>query len=359
MAEGTARLAPALLDRLNPFQPLLEQLGLGIAQITPDGKWVTASQRLCEMLGYTPGELLKEPLDKFLPLPPTTTNPRSRADQPSSGATGSAVENWVIRRDGVPIRLRTACSAIRDDNSGETRGFLVLVHELFQGEAAGRESPEFAGRLLKAQEEERSRIARELHDDIGQSLAILAVQLQRAGRPVSGEPGQSHPDASKLYAKAQAIAERVGRLSHQLYSRKLEFLGLAQTVRGECREFSRAQKITVQCVCDEIPRELDGSVGLCVLRVVQEALHNIQKHSRATQVTVGLTGDAREVKLAISDNGVGFDVEQARLSLGIGLMGMRERIQLVRGEFEILPKPGEGTRILVRVPYAAADPPSL
>ncbi len=209
-------------------------------------------------------------------------------------------------------------------------------------------------RLIEAQERERTRIARELHDDIGTSLAILSIEMLRAGQPVSGVPGRSHPGIQDVYAKMQELSKRVSRLSHHLHSPALEYMGLAQAIKTECRMFSERFRIPISCQCRDVPAKLDQSLALSFLRVVQEALHNAAKHSRAAKIEVEVATDARELKLAVRDNGIGFDVEQSRLAAGLGLVSMRERVRLVGGELVVRSNPGQGTEISCRAPLIAA-----
>jgi PAS domain S-box-containing protein len=328
----------------------IDEMGMGLAQISLKSQWLSFNPRLCHMLGYSEQELQRAPVERFFRIPHLHSNESERGQLQAHGNLIPAIESRLIRPDGTPIWLRTVYSVIRNETTGQTRGLMVLVEEITSQKKAEQQQQEFAGRLMTAQETERSRIARELHDDIGQSLAILSVQLQRAERPVSDQPGRYHPGIAELCSKVQEVATRVTRLSRQLHSSTLEYLGLTKAVRGECKEFSETQRIPVECSCDEIPRELDDEIGLCFLRVIQEALHNIAKHSRATKVKVELTGNSTELSLLVSDNGVGFDLEQARLAGGIGLISMRERTHLVGGEFRLTSGPGVGTQIMVRIP---------
>jgi PAS domain S-box-containing protein len=210
-------------------------------------------------------------------------------------------------------------------------------------------------RLIEGQEQERTRIARELHDDIGSSLAILGIEMLRAGQPVSGTSGRKHPGIPEIYQKVQEIASRVSRLSHQLHSPMLEYFGLAKAIGTECRTFSETCHMPVSCSCKDIPDKLDSFVALSFLRVVQEALHNAAKHSRAGLVSVEMTADPSNITLQVSDNGIGFDLEQSRLAAGLGLISMRERMRLVGGVFEIWSEPGKGAKITCRAPLASTE----
>jgi len=209
---------------------------------------------------------------------------------------------------------------------------------------------ELSRRMMDAQEADRARIARELHDDIGQSLAILKIQMLRAGQPISGDPERTHADLKELTGKLDTIIQRVSHLSHGLHSSELEFMGLAAALKSHCRECSEQLRIPIQCQCDEVEKTLNSIVGLAFLRVVQEALHNAAKHSRAGSIMVRLNGSDRELRLEIYDDGVGFDLEATKLAAGLGLISMRERIHLIGGEFHITSSPGNGTRVVARVP---------
>ena len=246
---------------------------------------------------------------------------------------------WVRDR-GTPLSLP----------DGTPVGYIGSIVDITEAQESEEARRSLADRFLQAQESERTRIARELHDDIGQRLAILSIQMQRAGKPVSGLPGQAHPALSELSGKAKEIASRVASLSHQLHSSVLEYLGLKAAVESCCRDFTQQRKLNVTCVCTDIPANVVETVGITMVRVVQEALNNIQKHSGATEAQVQLTGRDNALLLEISDNGRGFDVQQARLAAGLGLISMRERVNLVKGTMEIVSAPGKGTRISAKVP---------
>jgi signal transduction histidine kinase len=201
------------------------------------------------------------------------------------------------------------------------------------------------GRLIEAQDQERTLIARELHDDIGASLAILGVDLLRAGKSVSGSPRQNHPDMEQIYDKLQEIGSRISRLSYQLQPPMLKYFGLAKAIEVECKEFSESRKMPVSYSCENFAAKPDAVVGLHVFRVVQEALCNAGKHSHATRVAVNVNSTSTELALAVSDNGVGFNEGQTNIVAGLGLISMRERIRLIGGEFEVWSQPGRGVKI--------------
>jgi signal transduction histidine kinase len=196
---------------------------------------------------------------------------------------------------------------------------------------------------------ERNRVTRELHD-IEQSLAILGVQMMRAGKAVSGMPGTLHPGVSDLAEKLKEIGARVGRLSGELRSFQLKSFDLAEAVSNQCRQAAQKSGIPVDCRCEGLPADLDNLLSLSMLRVVQEALDNAGRHSRAKRIQVEIVGSATEIRLMVSDDGIGFDAEEAMMAAGLGLISMRERVQLSGGAFKVLSKSGDGTRISARIP---------
>ena len=204
-------------------------------------------------------------------------------------------------------------------------------------------------RLIEAQEEERTWIGRELHDDINQRLALLAVELDRWRQRI--------PPANEFIAQVldtqrriTQIAKDVQGLSHRLHSSKLEYLGLATAANSFCREMSEQSKVEVQFTQTGIPRSLPKEISLCLFRVLQEALQNAVKHSGVRSFTVDLHGTEEAIELTVGDTGRGFEEQEAFTRSGLGLISMRERLQMVRGEFEVKSKPGAGTKIWARVP---------
>ena len=200
-------------------------------------------------------------------------------------------------------------------------------------------------RLIVAQEQERARIARELHDDISQRLALLVMDLSSCA---------STSSTAKLRADAAQIASDVQALSHRLHSSKLELLGLAKTSRIFCEDFASQQKVTVMFDEAGVPARIPPAASLCLYRILQESLHNAAKHSGARVMTVRLRGIRETIELVVEDGGTGFNVDAAKVSRGIGLVSMNERANLVGGTLSIVSAPGRGTRIEARVPFGAS-----
>jgi PAS domain S-box-containing protein len=241
---------------------------------------------------------------------------------------------------------------------GTFAGYIGCCVDIHDRKAAELERLELARRLMSAQEAERARVARELHDGIGQEIALLGIQMQRTATALATGPAPLSAGMQKLCANLTSIGLHVSRLSHQLHSSELEYLGLSVAITKLCREFSDQYSIKIVCACANIPANLDNDVSLTFLRVVQESLHNIAKHSGATEVHVDVNGAFGELTLTVRDNGVGFDVQESKAAPGLGLISMRERVHLIGGEFVIDSTPGAGTRIWVRAPSMTASLPA-
>ena len=234
--------------------------------------------------------------------------------------------------------------------------FLLISGLLVQGRRRRRAElaiRDLSGRLLSAQEDERRRIARELHDNLSQQMALLAIGIEE----VAMRPGQSAAKVARsmreLHQRTAEISTEIHNLSHRLHSSKLEALGLVSALRGHCQELL-AQGIHVNFHDENVPRSLPQEVKLCLFRIGQEGLSNVVKHSgaRDAHVTLCTTGDA--LALTVADSGRGFDETTAAIQEGLGLASMRERVRLLSGEFIVRTQPGQGTTIIASVPIPAA-----
>ncbi len=340
-------------------QPQTERKGVGVgtAHISFDGKWLMADRALCDLLQSSYEELAGKSFDDVFQVLEPEKEKLERTRLTNGNIFYYASHRNAVRDGGATLPVRIVFSISADGAAAPSKTIFVLVEdrsELRAAQAALHEAEtarrELARRLTTAQEKERTRIARELHDDIGQSLAILRIQMLRAGQPVSGMIGKRHPTIPELCDNLRLLTDKVSKLSHRLHSSELEYLGLETAIRSHCREFSQQYKIAVECSCENIPKDLDGLLALSLLRIVQEALHNAAKYSQAKLIQVAVHGSPSELSLLIGDDGVGFDLEEAKLAAGLGLISMRERVHLAGGELKITSAPGEGTCISGRVP---------
>jgi PAS domain S-box-containing protein len=201
-------------------------------------------------------------------------------------------------------------------------------------------------RLIEAQEQERAKVARELHDDICQRLALAAIRLG----PAALDGGVSTPDKiAQVVEQLTEIANDVQALSHRLHSSKLEYVGLSKAAAGVCSELSGSHQVAIDFRSERVPDDLPKDIAVCFFRILQEALRNAIKHSGSTQFEVALTGDSNHVRLAVRDSGKGF-AQAAVEGKGIGLVSMKERVKAVNGTLTIQSEPGRGTTITARAP---------
>ena len=234
----------------------------------------------------------------------------------------------------------------------EVVGAVVVFVDITERKLAQSALASVSRKLRDAQEQERGRIARELHDDIGQRLALLALTIAHLQ--------DSLPDSSELPSVLGDLEEQISEivadvqsLSHELHSSRMQYLGIAAAMRGFCQEFGKQQKVEIDFRTDDLPVALPPDISLCLLRVLQEALHNSAKHSGVRHFQVRLWGTSGEIHLTVSDSGVGFDIEAAKASRGLGLISMEERLKLLNGTFSIESHPQRGTTIHARVPFSS------
>ncbi len=258
------------------------------------------------------------------------------------------VQYRVKRHDGE-YRWILDLSVPRFDPDGTFAGYIGSCIDITERKLAEEAMATIGRRLIEAQEVERAWIGRELHDDINQRLALLAVELDRCQEHALPN-SEFQEKVSHAQNRIAEIAKDVQALSHRLHSSKLEYLGLATAASSFCREFSQHNQIHIDFTHEGVPRNLPQEVSLCLFRVLQEALQNASKYSGVRNFTVDLHGSPTSIELRVADQGVGFEEQDAFIQQGLGLISMRERLQLVHGEFSVKSKPGAGTTIYARVP---------
>ena len=218
------------------------------------------------------------------------------------------------------------------------------------------ERKQYAKKLMDVQEEERKRISRDLHDDTAQYLSLLALELDTLIDKEKSLTPAAISRLENLRAAAGKALQEVRRFSHELRPSMLESLGLCAAVELLINEINALGKICVSFDIDGSERRLTDETELVLFRITQEALSNIRKHSHATQAKVKIFYTSDSVRLSISDNGQGFDASQTKApgtGGGLGLVGMKERAQLIGASFRLKTKIGTGTSISVIVPYPA------
>jgi len=313
--------------------------------IQSDQLWATQTDR--NMLGWWPSRPLtfEQFTERVHPDDRESVRravQRSREDRSDYEAEYRLVvpgggTHWVAARgrrefdrDGKPLRMR---------------GVTIDITKRRQAEEAARE---LSGRLINAQEEERSRLARELHDDVTQRLALLAIDAGRGERNLPSAAGGTAMRAMR--ESLIRLSEDVHALAYRLHPSILEDLGLIEALKTECERFGRVASIPVDLKAQEVPDPLPHAVALCLYRIAQEALRNVGRHARASAVQVSLRRLDGGVQLAVRDNGAGFDPAQQRDRPSLGHASMRQRVYQLNGELEVESAPGHGTTVLAWVP---------
>lgn len=212
-------------------------------------------------------------------------------------------------------------------------------------------------RLIEAHEEERARIARELHDDINQRIGLLAATLHHLKQRLPSSVAAFRPEIEEASKQVVELGRDIQSLSHRLHSSKLELLGLTAAAASLCKDCSKLQKVDIDFHAENIPKDLPAEISLCLYRVLQEALQNATKHSGARHFKVSLRGGANDIDLTVQDSGIGFELEDAIRGRGLGLSSMQERLKLVKGQLFIESKAQHGTTVQARVPLSSGSIP--
>jgi PAS domain S-box-containing protein len=309
--------------------------------ILRDGTYVDYSARDEKLLWAPPGAFLGRTVREIMP--------------PALVATFmDAIERAFRHDDPVVVEYELQLGEMRCYfegrivQAGDDRVF-AIVRDLTEAKRSAERNRDLAGRLIASQEAERRRIARELHDDLSQKTALLMMDIEG----LANRCPQERARFQELRERVHEIAADLHNLSYELHPSKLEALGLLSALKALCRDVSQQGGVPIAFTHEAIPDGIDPSVSLCLYRITQEALHNVARHSHAPDAHVRLAGDARHLTLSIADSGVGFD---ARINpAGLGLLSMRERAALLRGEVVVDTAPGGGTRIGVRVPLRGND----
>jgi PAS domain S-box-containing protein len=337
----------ALQSREELLKTFVKNVPAGIAMLDREMRYLQVSDRWCADYGVDASQVLgRSHYELFPDIPPQWKQMHSRALR---GETLRADEDHWVRQDGSTVWVRWELRPWATIGR-EIGGVLILAEDITQRKKMEEALSRMSRKLIDSQEQERTRIARELHDDVSQQLALLAVELDQWDQSSSHDT-DLHDRIQNARRRIMEIGQDVQNLSHQLHSSKLEYLGLVAAARSFSKEVSEKNGVRVEFKEDGVPRTLSNEVSLALFRILQQALHNAVAHSGARNVEVRLWEQSNEIHLEVKDLGRGFDLPTALQSTGLGLTSMWERARLVSGEITIDSRPMDGTTIHVRVPF--------
>ncbi len=305
-------------------------------------------------------------LDPSLPAPTHKDEPRHFAaesweqlqapvQEALRNGTPYELDLEMVRPDGTTRWVKAHGEPV-SDTAGRIVALRGAAQDITELKLAEEAVAGMSHKLLEAQEQERIRIGRELHDDVNQRLALLSVEIQRVKEVSPITYGELRSRMDELGKRTSEISAVVQFLSHELHSSRLEYLGLVSAMRGFCKEFGDKHEVEVVFASEGMPPILPPELSLCLIRVTQEGLRNALKHSGVKLFEVKLHGSPTDIRLTVRDSGVGFDPELIKDTQGLGLISMQERVRLAKGTISITSRPQSGTEISVRVPLSARTP---
>ena len=312
-----------------------------------DGNFRSVNQAMVDLLGWSDAELCSRPFLEFI-HPDDHIRTKAAFHDLSEGRSVVQVENRYRTKDGA---WRWLHWKIAPPDAGAS-WLSAAAHDVTEERWTQEKLRDLADQVMTAQEEERRRIAGELHDDVTQRLATLGIELGLLKRTPMGTGALTlDRELSRLQAQILQLSDDVRRLSHSLHPSILEHSDLSASLETHCREFTDQNGIEVSFTARDVPDDIPRPVALALYRIVQESLRNVARHSGATTASVVLAGeDGRRLSLFIIDNGKGFDVGLAKITPGLGLVSIEERARHIGATMTIDSMPETGTRLGVQVP---------
>jgi PAS domain S-box-containing protein len=334
--------AALLRSREELLRIFVKNAPAGVAMFDREMRYLQVSDRWCADYSMDSAQVIGRSQYEILPdMPPGWREMHRRGLE---GATLRAEEDRWDRESGTKwIRWEIRPWWNLDKIPG---GILIFAEDITQRKQMQEALSDLARKLIEAQEKERARIARELHDDVGQRLAIASIELDQ----LRAKPSEIDARGQELSKLIKEISIDIQALAHDLHPSRFEYLGAVAGMKGWCMEFAKRHGLALDFTAD-VHSALLPEIGITLFRVLQEALQNAAKHSGAKRVQVQLREDSGALYMLIRDSGRGFDVETESRGRGLGLASMRERIRLVNGTIAIDSKLGGGTAIQVRVPF--------
>jgi len=344
------------------IRSLLDSSTQSVVAVSPNGKIVLVNGNTQTMFGYTREELLGQAIEILIPdgfRAKHAVHNKGYFANPQNRPMWRGLDLEGLRKDGTTFPLEVSLSAIETTTGKLAVAFvndITVRKRLEQAERAHtQEVQALAAGLMTAQEEERRRVSRELHDTICQQLASLAIDIAELAAHPAPPPKERLRRLRALEARVVKASEEARHLAYELHPSVLDDLGLVSALRALCREFSAKRQHMVEFISGGLPGTVPREVAACLYRVTQEALQNATKHSTADHISVALTSGEGTMSLSIEDDGVGFDIERVKGRGGLGLIGMEERVRMVNGKLSVASQAGRGTRVALTVPLLGAN----
>ena len=345
------------------MRALLETAAQAVVAVRRDGRIVLVNAAAETMFGYQREELIGLKVGDLVPQRSREQHAGYQAEyfrQPQNQPMGVAQDLAGVRKNGTEFPIEVSLGHVETRDGTLAVAFVFDITErkrsrdaLEQSEARLRS---LTAGLLAAQEEERKRLSRDLHDDLNQRMAMLAVGVAELEAGLPDSAGAIREHLLNLETSLKGVSNDLRRTAYQLHPSVLEHLGLAAALEAYCEDVSKLGKIKARFKQHNVPEHIPEAAALCLYRVAQESLGNAVKHSGATRASVNLTGRENELILTISDTGRGFDPSEARKKGGLGLVSMEERVRLAEGILAIRTRPGDGTHVTIRIPLKTGAP---
>ncbi len=359
------RQRDAALRRQNESQSMTQALFEAAAEaifiVNRQGQIVMTNPAAARMFRFAPAELMGMNVESLVPESLRHRHVDHRDGyfaRPTTRPMGLGLDLQARRRDGTEFYAEISLSHIQTEQGAFAVVFITDISKRRAYEDAVRTQQEelrsLTGQLMTAQDDERRRIARNLHDDLTQQLAFLAIDLGKlaAHAPSSEAAGQLRP----LQKRAADAAEEVRRISHQLHPSILDDVGLEGALEQYCEEFSERTGIATHFRSRNVPERLGPELASSVYRIAQESLRNVSKHAAAKDAWVTIERFDSELRLTVQDNGIGMPAGSLPPGTRIGISSMKERAHLVKGTLSINSEQGEGTQVSVVVPLPQEQP---
>lgn len=341
------------------FRRLVDILPDAVCLIDPQGRLLAMNPQGMAMLGYDSSTEL--PATSLFELTPKEDHDRVRAHLATALEAGILrnADCTLLRKNGDRFPAEWSASASPGGN-GQPAALVSVMRDITRRKRTDEELRQMPRQIIEAQEVERLRVARELHDGVNQLIASVKMRLRKVDASLAGTSPAAHEILSRCNKLLVQALEENRRIAHNLHPTDLDNLGLADACRNLCRDLQSRTNLKVKCQINRVPEWLPPALELNLFRIIQEAMTNVEKHARAKSLHARLVFQQNSVVLKIQDDGRGFDPKRAKVGKGkwrgIGLTNMRERAASLGGTCEVKPAPDHGTTVTVCVPLQQREP---